>query len=90
MTSNQAQNIIDKFGGVPQLRAALEKVGHRIDRAAVYRWTYPAERRGSGGRIPVGWWSAIWRAAGVAGIELTFDDFLEGTPAEEFLFGLDG
>ena len=90
MTSNQAQNIIDKFGGVSELRAALENTGHNLDRAAVYRWTYPTARRGTGGYIPVGKWPLIWKAAAVAGVELTFDDFLEGRPAEDFLFGLDG
>lgn len=53
MGKSQAQRVIEAFGGVPALAAALRRAGRRcrIAEATIYRWTY-APPRGTGGVIP--------------------------------------
>lgn len=42
-----AERIIEKFGGAAKLAELLQ-----VDVSRVYRWTYPADRGGTGGLIP--------------------------------------
>ena len=65
-----AEKIISKFGGV---RILAQAIG--ADRVVVYRWTYPRERRGTGGFVPTSQIPKIKFAAEVLGIELTAEDW---------------
>jgi hypothetical protein len=53
-----ADRVYKAFGG-PRKVADLLGVSY----AAVYRWSYPKERRGSGGSVPTEWHSPLLEAA---------------------------
>lgn len=65
-----AEKIIAKFNGVPSLARAIGKTP-----AAVYRWTYPRERGGTGGYIPTAQIAKIKDVADLLGIQLTAEDW---------------
>tara|TARA_R110000824_G_scaffold401032_2_gene610433 strand:- start:13168 stop:13395 length:228 start_codon:yes stop_codon:yes gene_type:complete len=67
---NPAQNVIDKFGGVKLL---ANEIG--LKRSAVYKWTYPKERAGTGGMIPSDKMIEIIYASKRLGIDLLPSDF---------------
>lgn len=65
----QAQKIVNKFGGVPRLAAAIGK-----NRTTVNRWLYPKDRGGTNGLIPSQAWPEILAAAKREHIPLTPED----------------
>lgn len=67
-----ASDIIRKFGGA---QAVAEACG--VSFTAVYRWTYPRDRGGTGGVIPAKHQQALLRAAVTRGIKLKPADFFE-------------
>lgn len=48
---SQAQRVIDKFGGSPE---GIKRLARGLDCSvhAIYRWTYPTDRGGTGGLVP--------------------------------------
>jgi hypothetical protein len=74
-TSHAALRLISRFGGVPELRLALVRVGAALNHSTIYRWTYPTARGGTGGRIPIEHWDAIIAAARNEGLHLDPGDF---------------
>jgi len=68
-TTTQAQRIFDKFGGA---RRVADATGH--DPSCVYRWTYPRNRGGTAGVIPLGALIKVRMAARLEGIVLTDED----------------
>ncbi len=70
MASTQAQRIIDKFGGVPQLAQLINRMPQ-----AIYRWTYPASRGGTDGYIPTSAIDEIKAAALMIDLPLTAEDW---------------
>jgi amino-acid N-acetyltransferase len=56
--TNDAKLIIEKFGGINSLAAAINK-----NPATIYRWTYPKNKGGTNGLIPTASLSAIKDAA---------------------------
>ena len=50
---NIAENIFTKVGGVGVAHKALLLRYPSIDLSTLYKWRYPVERQGTGGRIPV-------------------------------------
>lgn len=73
--NNQAERIIAKFGNARQLAAALAEVGAGRDPTAVYKWTYPREKGGTGGYIPAAAVDDVKRAAERRGVQLTGKDW---------------
>ena len=69
---SQAQRIVDKFGGFPALARALG----RRDISALYRWTKPKEKGGTGGLVPSSAVSSVTAAAARMKIKLTGEDWL--------------
>ena len=69
--SDQAQRIADKFGGFP----ALAKAMGRKDLSALYRWTKPKDKGGTGGFVPTSAVPSVLAAAGRMGIRLTDKDW---------------
>lgn len=72
---SQAEAIIRRFGGPMALASALAKAGTPRTPSAIYRWTYPKERGGSGGLVPTGAVMDVKRAATYAGITLRPEDW---------------
>lgn len=72
MLSEQAQKVIDKFGGVTRLAKAIG-----VGPSTIYKWTYPAEgpTKGTDGVIPRKHIAKIRDAADILGVELTEDDW---------------
>lgn len=70
MQSQQAQRIVEKFGGARRLAEAIS-----YQPSAVYKWTYPKEKGGTDGFVPNGVVVDIVKAADLLGIELTSDDW---------------
>jgi len=62
---NDANFIIQQFGGVKRLAKAINK-----DPATIYRWTYPKSKQGTGGLVPSSALSSIIDAANVLNISL--------------------
>lgn len=77
---SQAERIIDKFGGVPALLQVLNEADPSItwNKSSIYRWLYPKEKGGTGGVIPTRAMVPLFRAARLAGIILTPEDFYPG------------
>ena len=71
-TSQQAQRIIDKFGGVTKLSNAIG-----VNYSTVYKWGKPSggTTMGTDGVIPRKHHAKIRDAADFMGIELTDDDW---------------
>jgi hypothetical protein len=65
-----AKHVIEKCGGPEKV---AEMLGCHVTR--VYRWTYPAERGGTGGIIPSKRQGALLVAARARGIDLSPADF---------------
>lgn len=65
----QAERVIAKFGSAYRLARLLNK-----DPAAVYRWTYPKNRGGTGGLVPASAMQHILRVARLEGVLLTPED----------------
>lgn len=70
----QAGHIIEKFGGVPRLVAALKAAGFEIDRTSVYKWLYTKDHGGTEGVIPTRAWPYIYRAARLNGVLIEHSD----------------
>ena len=66
----QAKNIIQIVGG----HKPVAKICG-VDLAYVYRWTYPKERRGTNGLIPVRFHKPLISGAKEMGIDLVPNDF---------------
>ena len=62
-----AEYAISLFGTPYKMRDSFAAHGYTIDPAAIYRWTYPPERKGLGGRIPSAWHQAIIECAEAEG-----------------------
>lgn len=76
-SSQQAANVIVRFGGAYALSRAL--AGLQDPRAlrhpsVIFRWTYPRTRGGTDGMIPNAAWPYVKRAARFVGIFLTSDE----------------
>lgn len=65
-----AEYAISLFGSPYKLADAFADCGYSINPSAVYRWTYPRDRRGSDGRIPSDWHEAIIESAKAKGIQV--------------------
>jgi len=72
--SRQAQNIIDKFGGVASLVASLKRAGFSRHRTAIYYWTWPKARGGTNGLIPTSALLEVLAAARLEGIYITVEE----------------
>jgi hypothetical protein len=75
-----AKRVICAFGGAASLAKAVNR-----DVSRILRWTYPAERGGTGGSIPGGtkMLNTILAAAQERGISLTLNDLINPTPDTE-------
>lgn len=69
-----AERVIQLFGNAYRLAEALERVGYKIAPVTVYRWNYPANKKGRGGFIPPQAWPFVVKAARLEGILLTSFD----------------
>lgn len=67
-----AQHVIDKCGGVTR---TAELAG--VHQSWVYRWTYPKDKGGTGGRIPAEAQHNLLAAAHRGQIEISPADFFE-------------
>lgn len=74
--TTQADRVFARFGGVPSLKAALDRVGPQASRtmSALYRWNLPKSRGGSNGVVPSAAWPDIMKAARLEGVLLTPED----------------
>lgn len=74
---NQAQRLVEKFGGPARLSALLKTLPdpamHR-ERLAIYRWMWSRERGGRGGRIPQSVWPGLLQIARQHGLYLSDAD----------------
>jgi hypothetical protein len=70
----QAERVLFKFGGARSLAAILKSIGRPISPSAIYKWTYPANRDGTGGLIPTRALSDVMAAARAEGIYLSSED----------------
>lgn len=89
-----AERVIQLFGNAYRLTEALRRVGYRISPVTVYRWNYPANKKGRGGFIPPQAWPFVVKAARIEGILLTTFDLdprtLCPTPEAQKRFGRQG
>lgn len=72
MNIDAAQRIITKLGGARVVANAL-----KIAATTVYRWTYPVNKGGTGGTIPIKRMNQIIAYAGKRGIKLSVKDFFK-------------
>lgn len=72
MALNPAHKIITKLGGE---KVVAELLG--VNQSGVYRWCYPKERRGTGGRIPARHIKPLIEFAKTRGKRLTLQDFFQ-------------
>lgn len=70
---NQAERVIDAFGGIRKLQEALHAAGKPKDRITIYKWTCGKSNGGTGGYIPSSAWDAIFLAAETMKIVLSDD-----------------
>jgi hypothetical protein len=80
--TTQVQRIVAKFGGVPQLHAALRRLAYftgreEIERSlpSIYRWEHPKARNGAGGMVPSSAVRDVQAAARLSGVVLTAKDW---------------
>ena len=66
----QAAYVIGQFGNAYRVAEAMTLAGKKISASAVYRWTYPKEKYGTGGVIPTSSWPYIFKAAQLYGVVL--------------------
>lgn len=71
---NQAEKVLHKFGGANRLARIFKQLGIKKNRSSIHRWTYPKDKGGTGGFIPVSNWPHIIMAARYDGIILTHED----------------
>jgi hypothetical protein len=71
---NQAQRVIQKFGGAIRLSAILGTLGHKITVSAIRKWGYPKAKGGTNGFVPPDHWALIFKAARKDGILFTSKD----------------
>jgi len=71
-----AEVVIAKFGGVRELARALGK-----DPSTVHRWNTPAEKGGTGGRVPSKVQTRLLELARQRGVALSADDLITGVAA---------
>jgi hypothetical protein len=72
MNIDATQRIITKLGGARVVADAL-----KIAVTTVYRWTYPVNRGGTGGNIPIKRMNQIIAYASKKGIRLSIKDFFK-------------
>lgn len=74
---NQADHILSAFGGPRALARVLKALfpDKKWDPSAIYRWTYPKSKGGTGGMIPSHALPYIVKAARIAGILLPQENF---------------
>lgn len=72
--ANQAERVISRFGGVTKLAAAYDGASAN----AIYKWTYPKDRGGTGGVIPGDHVPALISLAQKLDVELELADFGAG------------
>lgn len=77
--STQAGRVIAKFGGANKLAKAIERLRNvvrkgRRNSSSVYRWLYPVEKGGTGGRIPNKSLAIVIAVARYEGVLLTAQD----------------
>lgn len=72
MVLNPAHKIICKLGGQ---KAVAQLLG--LHESGVYRWTYPRDRKGGGGRIPARHIPKMIEAAKKRGVRLSHQDFFK-------------
>jgi hypothetical protein len=70
----QADRLIRKFGGVPNLHQSLARAGFPIEISAIYKWRYPISKGGTGGFVPSWQWPAIFKAARLEGLFIQPED----------------
>jgi len=78
MTHQIAMRVIRKLGGP---RNVANMLG--MSTQAIYKWTWPSERGGTGGFIPAKRQIELMIAAKQRGIILTKDDFFPKDPKSE-------
>lgn len=66
-----AETMIKKFGGRDELARVLG-----VDVSQVYRWTYPKDRKGTGGSIPARHFRRLLAAAQERGIKVRPADLI--------------
>lgn len=71
VASTPAEKAIAAFGGAKALAEAIDRNVTRI-----HRWTYPASRGGTGGKIPGSALHDVLDAAKKLGLDLSADDLL--------------
>lgn len=71
---NQAERLIRRFGGAQRLVSILKAIGHPMRPSAIYKWTYPKEKGGTGGIIPTRAWPLLMLAARYEGVVITQDE----------------
>jgi hypothetical protein len=77
LKNSQAYRLVEKLGGPARVAKMLG-----INRAAVYRWTWPIERGGQGGVIPSARLTQLCLASRLNGYILTAED-LDPRPTME-------
>lgn len=76
-SSNQARNVIARFGGPYELAkalASLENPDYTRDPSQIYRWMYPKARGGTDGMIPTSAIAAVKAAARYVGLLLSSEE----------------
>lgn len=66
-----AETIFERFGG---REAVAELLGVNI--VQTYRWTYPKDRKGTGGKIPPRHWPLLLAEAKKRGIRLDAEELI--------------
>ena len=66
----QVERIVKKFGGVPQLAAAMSK-----HPSSIYKWFHPRKKGGTDGLVPTSAMQEVLDAALVNGVNLSSKDF---------------
>ena len=79
MRIDQAAYVIRQFGNAYALAKAMTMVGRRISPSAIYKWTYPRSKGGTGGLIPTSSLPFIFSAAKVWGVVLDETQMRIGT-----------
>lgn len=77
----QVERVAARFGGIPRLYAALNRLpdpAMRYSKPQLYRWNYPRSRGGCDGVIPTPALRAVLTAARWEGIVLTPFDLYGG------------
>lgn len=77
---SQAERIIEKFGGARRLARILKETDPKnsLTPSSIYRWLYPKEKGGTGGKVPTQSLETVMRAARFEGILLTTEDLFPG------------